>query len=210
MYYVPISIQAPHYVAELMEKQARFEAFCAERARAGQSQDCSSLDFGQRTADLPARPVEEEEGLEGQLMSDYGRPGGDREHPTLQGREPIPGLSPPDAYSSLPLSSPSTQAAPAFPLEDQLLQAMSEDLVAHARQQQQPAAASQAAPNINRADVFSSIEAGRQEFQGRYTEAPQNDSNVVVSQPIKTSDTHPIKWVPPPLFMATRARPRRC
>lgn len=212
LYYVPLSIQLPGHVDELMAKQARFEAYCAAQ-HADRNNDLTTTnstssssmalpspapteveagrECGTTGRMTPPRDLEQEEGLEGTLAG--GGRAGELEVEESAGLTTFPTPSPPPSAAT---PTPTTR------VQDQITQAMEDQLVVVA-----PLPTPQ--PPTGKA-VFSSIEAGRQvgldtaqamaaagaTARGQEYELAQQQGQqqqTMVCQPVKTSDTHPIK-----------------
>lgn len=224
MYYVPLSIQLPSHVSALMSKQAVFEAQCAERT-ATAAAALERLQQQQRQVEeehyksfhhvtqldesgQSGRGLEEEEGLEGLLVS----AGNNQDSGGLGERQQQ--LSPTDgdvqAQISEALASELQSASNTDPSAlantvsspDQVLKTSSASApgsvpslgssTQHQQQQQDQETPCIPPSPASGVEVFSSIEAGRQKYADSSPVA-QPQGGVVVSQPVKTSDTHPIK-----------------
>lgn len=200
-----------------MEKQAIFESYCATQQaqinttnhhhqqqppssssssiRTDINNDNNELGGGGGGRLTPPRDLEQEEGLEGTLVSDELEleAGGEQENSIQVKDQILQAMEDQLVVPSTFPTPPSSQPSPTTPSNNQALLVVNSNSNSNG-----PASAP--VPRPAQATVFSSIEAGRGEYASRQA---QNESttttrmdqqhHVVVAQPVKTSDSHPIK-----------------
>ncbi|CDZ98297.1 Protein-tyrosine/Dual specificity phosphatase [Phaffia rhodozyma] len=213
LYYVPLSIQLPAHVSEIMQRQAAFEAHCSKSSQARHARQlaqdsANNSDIGllMRGPNGVDRPLEEEEGLEGVLVDD-GLTQDEKDNGTtaaLVGNDILNQAAHPTSEAAS--ISTAEVGKSTTPVEEQISQAMQDSLLpahrANPTSDHTKEVRAQAAP-LASGHVFTSIEIGRQEYMrkatiegGEFGPASMGTQGQgqgqLAGQSVKTSNTHPI------------------